>query len=111
MSRTKDILIEGFDNIQILQRYLYMSEDHFIEIINRIGVKLQIRMGADLDYWCKNMNFPDLPDMNWSERMTTRTMLSIIEQLKNAPAVQFPERFSSRWEEIQSITMMNVWRI
>lgn len=106
--RTRDILLDGFEDIRILQQYLYMSEEHFIEIENSIGVKLQIRMGENLHYYCKNMNFPDLPDMCWSESMTNETMLAIIEQLKEGKAVEFPERFKSRWEELKTITLMNL---
>lgn len=106
--RTNDILIGGFDDICTLQRYLYMSEEHYIEIENIIGVKLQIRMRENLHYYCKNMNFPDLPDACWSENMTNKNMLAIIDQLKENPAVEFPNRFKSRWEEIVAITSINV---
>lgn len=106
--RTKDILLDGFDNICTLQRYLYMSEEHYIEIENAIGVKLRIRMGENLQYYCKNMNFPDLPDARWSDNMTNGNMLAIIDQLKENPAIKFPNRFKSRWEEIVAITLTNV---
>ena len=65
--RTNDILLDGFNDIRTLQRYLYMSDEHYIEIENVIGVKLRIRMGENLHYYCKNMNFPDLPDACFSE--------------------------------------------
>ena len=106
--RTNDILIGGFDNICTLQRYLYMSEEHYIEIENIIGVKLQIRMRENLHYYCKNMNFPNLPDICWSDNMTNENMLAIIDQLKEKPAVEFPNSFKSRWEEIVTITSANV---
>lgn len=106
--RTNDILIDGFDNIRTLQRYLYMSEEHYIEVENVIGVKLQIRMSENLHYYCKNMNFPDLPGTCWSDNMTNENMLAIIDQLKESPAVEFPNSFKSRWEEIVTITSANV---
>lgn len=106
--RTRDVLVEGFDNIKILQQYLYMSEEHFIEIENSIGVKLQIRMRDNLHYYCKNMNFPDLPDMYWSENMTNETMLAIIDQLKEKEAIEFPLRFDNRWEEIRGLALMQL---
>lgn len=65
--RTNDILLDGFNDIRTLQRYLYMSDEHYIEIENVIGVKLRIRMGENLHYYCKNMNFPDLPDACFSD--------------------------------------------
>lgn len=106
--RTNDILIQGFEEIKILQQYLYMSEDHFIEIENSIGVHLQIRMRENLHYYCKNMNFPDLPEACWSEDMYPENMLAIIDQLKHSNPIEFPKRFKSRWEEIHTITLMNV---
>lgn len=106
--RTNDILIDGFNDICVLQRYLYMSEEHFIEVENSIGVKLQIRMRENLHYYCRNMNFPDLPEACWSEEMTNDTMLAIIEQLKENPAIEFPNRFKSRWEEIKAVTTINM---
>lgn len=105
--RTNDILIDGFEEIKILQRYLYMSEDHFIEIKNSIGVPLRIRMGENLHYYCKNMNFPSVPEICWSEDMHINTMLAIISQLKESKPVEFPERFESRWQEIRAITDAN----
>lgn len=30
--RTKDMLVNGFDDLATLLQYLYMSEDHFIEL-------------------------------------------------------------------------------
>lgn len=74
--RTNDILLDGFNDIRTLQRYLYMSDEHYIEIENVIGVKLRIRMGENLHYYCKNMNFPDLPDACFSESMTNKTIMN-----------------------------------
>lgn len=106
--RTNDILLDGFNDIRTLQRYLYMSDEHYIEIENVIGVKLRIRMGENLHYYCKNMNFPDLPDACFSESMTNKTMLGIIDQLKENPATEYPNSFKNRWDEIVSITSANV---
>ena len=105
--RTKDILLDKFEDIKILQQYLYMGEDHFIIVTNSIGVKLEIRMNENLDYYCKNTNFPDLPESCWSSTMTNRTMLSIIEQLREEPPLEF-SMFESRWEEIKSVCCANL---
>lgn len=106
--RTKDILIDGFENIKILQQYLYMSEEHDVLIHNSIGVPLKIRMDENCIYRCQNMNFPDVPETNWSERMTIDETLNLIEVLKEEPAVEFPQRFENRWEEIKALTQTNV---
>lgn len=58
--------------------------------------------------YCKNMNFPDLPDACFSESMTNKTMLGIIDQLKENPATEYPNSFKNRWDEIVSITSANV---
>lgn len=55
-----------------------------------------------------NMNFPDLPDACFSESMTNKTMLGIIDQLKENPATEYPNIFKNRWDEIVSITSANV---
>lgn len=106
--RTNDVLLEGFEEIKILQQYLYMSEEHFIEVKNSINVVLHIRMRENLHYYVKNMNYPEFGDTCYSDEMTNETMLAIIEQLKESPAVYFPDCFKSRWEEIKMTTMTNV---
>ena len=108
MSRNNKILLEGFEEIKILQQYLYMSEEHFIEVKNSIDVTLQIRMRENLHYYVKNMNYADLGETCYSDEMTNETMLAIISHLKESPAVDFPDCFKSRWEEIKMTTMTNV---
>ena len=106
--RTKDILIEGFENIKILQQYLYMSEEHTILIHNCIGVPLRLRMDDNGIYMCQNMNFPNVPETCWAEDMTINMTLDVIEVLKEEPAVEFPQRFENRWEEIKMLTQANL---
>ena len=57
---------------------------------------------------CQNMNFPDLPETCWAETMTINVTLDVIEQLKEEPAVEFPQRFENRWEEIKMLTQANL---
>lgn len=40
--------------------------------------------------------------------MTNKTMLGIIDQLKENPATEYPNSFKNRWDEIVSITSANV---
>ena len=100
--------MDGFEEIKILQQYLYMAEEHYVEIKNSIGVPLRIRMSDSLHYFCKNLNFPDVPESCWSEVMTLETTLDVITLLKEQPAVEFPDKFNNRWEEIKGITAINV---
>lgn len=106
--RSNTVLIKKFEEIKILQQYLYMHKDHFVEVTNVINVTLRIRMDENLDYWCQNMNFEDVDEMRWSGDMTNGIMLSIIEQLSDTPAIKYPERFKSRWDEIKTLTIANL---
>lgn len=106
--RDRDTLLKDFENIKIFCQYLYLDSNHSVIIHNSIGVPLRIRMDENLVFWCQNMNFPNIPESCWSEELTLRKTLSVIEGLKNEPAIDFPKRFSNRWEEIKSICNMNV---
>ena len=100
--RTKENLMK-FNDMKILYQYLYLSEDNFIDVKNSIGVTLRLRMNDNMVILCQNMNFPDFPQSNWSDQMTINTVFAIVDQLKEIPAVEFPEKFSNRWEEIKAI--------
>lgn len=104
--RTVDTLLE-FEDIPILWQYLYMSEDHFITVDNGVA-KLEIRMRDNCSFHAKNLNFPDLPDLEYTDMMVIPNMLGIIDQLKNVPAIEFPSEFTSRWEEIKTVAIANV---
>jgi hypothetical protein len=104
--RTTDILFQ-LEEIPILWQYLYMNEDHYITIDNGV-TKLEIRMTENCYFHAKNLSFPNLPDMSYTDMMTIPNMLGIIDQLKCSPAVEFPTCFANRWEEIKTITNTNV---
>lgn len=104
--RTNDVLIE-LEEIPILWQYLYMSEKHYITVDNGVA-KLEIRMRENCSFRAKNLNFPDLPDLEYTDMMTIPNMLGIIDQLKNIPPIEYKETFKSRWEEVRGITLMNV---
>lgn len=104
--RRSDILIEGFDNIERLCQYLYMSEDHKINVKNSIGVPLEVRMDENMRFKVKNLNFPDCPEIY--DDLTFETLLGIVDQLKKQDAVVLPKRFDNRWQEISEMTAMNL---
>lgn len=56
----------------------------------------------------KNLKFPDVPELNYTDMMTIPNMLGIIDQLKHSPAVEFPTCFTNRWDEVKTITITNV---
>lgn len=104
--RTVDTLIE-LEEISVLYQYLYMNEDHFVTIDNGLA-KLEIRMNEDCYFKAKNLNFPDLPDLNYTDMMVVPNLLGIIDQLKNSPPEEFKNEFKSRWEELRAITLANI---
>jgi hypothetical protein len=95
------------DEIPILWQYLYMNPEHYITVDNGV-TKLEIRMRDNCSFHAKNLNFPDLPDLEYTDMMVIPNMLGIIDQLKNVPAIEFPAEFKSRWEELKTITLANV---
>lgn len=106
--RDKDTLIKGFEDMKTLYQYLYMDENHNVTIENCIGVKLRLTMNENGAILCQNMNYPDLPPTDWTEKMTVATVQSIVGQLGETPAEEFPKSFRNRWDELKSITAMNV---
>jgi hypothetical protein len=104
--RTVSTLLD-LEEIPILWQYLYMNEDHYVTVDNGVA-KLEIRMRENYSFHAKNLNFPELPDLEYTDMMIIPNMLGIIDQLKNVPAVEFPNKFKSRWEELRTITLANV---
>lgn len=100
-------LVEGMENVKVLLQYLYMSEEHHIIVKNVIDVPLKLSMDEDGDFECINMNFPNLPPMR-NYDFPISSMLAAIDQLKEQPATEFPERFKNRWEELRELTLANV---
>lgn len=104
--RTKDNLFL-LEEIPILLQYLYMDEKHNVTFNNGL-TDLQIRMDEDFNIWCRNLQFPDIPESDFSEQMTTLYMLGIIQILQNTPPVEFKNAFANRWKEIKQITLANL---
>ena len=104
--RTKDELFLLGD-IGIMLQYLYISENHRITFNNGI-TDLQIRMDENFNIFCKNLNFPDVLESNFSPQMIPAYYLDVIQLLKNMPPEEHPKHFKNRWEEIKDITMMNL---
>ena len=83
-----------------------MNPEHYITVDNGV-TKLEIRMRDNCSFHAKNLNFPDLPDLEYTDMMVIPNMLGIIDQLKTVPPAEFKD-FKSRWEEIKTITQANV---
>lgn len=103
--RSKDILIDGFEEIKILCQYLYMSEEHFIVVENPF-TKLKISMTEEGYFLSQNMSFPDLPPMKYD--MTILNLIACISQLKEQkPSLDYGD-FKSKWDEVKRVCMANV---
>lgn len=57
--RTREVLVEGFEEVKILFQYLYMNEDHNIDISNGI-TKLSTKLAENLEVLQMNLSFPHL---------------------------------------------------
>lgn len=100
--RNKNTL-KAFEDVSILFQYLYMDENNRI-VVNNGLCDLQIRMDQDCHVFCKiNQN-----DLRYDDAMSIANTLAMIEQLKMAKPVQYPEHFDNRWAEIKEITKMNL---
>ena len=76
-------------------------------LINNGLCDLQIRMTEDGHFLCRNMNFPD-HETNYDDQMTVPALLDIIDYLKEASPIEYTKNFKNRWEEIETITKMNL---
>lgn len=99
--RTKDILVNGFEDIKILLQYLYMNKNHTITVSNDI-VLLELSLTENMTLMCKNTAFPEFPAT--PRDIVLEEMLGCVEQLKEMAAKEFPDSFPNRWEEIKTIT-------
>ena len=105
--RNKEMFLK-FEEMKMLYQYLYMDEEHSILIKNAIDVPLSLRMNENGAILCKNMNFPEFEETNWTGNMTLQTVSAIIEQLKKTPSVELPEIVNNRWDEIKTIVSMEI---
>lgn len=104
--RTKDVLLGDFDRVKILCQYLYMDEQHNIDVDNGLTT-LRIRMTENCGFRCKNLRFPDLPDMSYTEEMSIPQIIGICYRLEEMPAIM-GYGHKNRWEEIKEITTSNL---
>lgn len=95
----KDTLY-SIENYSILMQALALGE--------RIKVNvgrgdIEIFMGEDLELYAKNLAFPSLPDMLYSEELTLPiVVLGIVPKLQKQEPEEF-KNFSNRWEEIKTL--------
>ena len=109
--REKEIL-EKMKEVTILNQFLYMSEDNFIEYNQDDGTTLEIRIDEDLDYisnYSKSCGaLSHLVPLRVTNSMNLTTLIGIIENIKKQKPKMENTRFKNRWEEIESITSDNL---
>lgn len=109
--REKEIL-EKMKEITILNQFLYMSEDNFIEYNQDDGTTLEIRLDEDLDYisnYSKSCGAlsQSIP-LRVTNSMNLTTLIGIIEGIKMQKPKMENTRFKNRWEEIENIVLDNL---
>jgi len=103
--RTRQTLVNGFEDIKTLFQYLYMDEEHSITVDNGI-TKLNLKLADNLETLQMNLSFPHL---GYTHRpMRIEEWLACVEQLKEQPSDCGYGSFKNKWEEIQTITIMQV---
>lgn len=100
--RSKTVLNTQFNELMQLYRYLYADKNHSVIVKNAIDVPLMLTMSDDCAIMCQNMNYPEFAATRL-DNQDIPTMFAVIEQLKEQPAVEFPNAFASRWEEIKAL--------
>ena len=93
--RTNDILLHLIDEIRILLQYLYLDEKYNIKYDDKV-----IGLNESLEFVDINKN--ELININFED------LKSIIRILKIQSPIEYPNSFTNRWEEIKTITNMNI---
>lgn len=104
--RNKEILL-GFNDLKILLQYLYLEPSNAIVIQNCINVPLRLRMNDRGVVLCQNLNFPDGEETNWTEELFLN-INAIVDQLKEIQAIEYPKNFKSRWDEIKTLSQLQM---
>lgn len=103
--QTKDELF-SFEDYSTLMQALGLG--HTITIDNGLA-KIKIFMDENYNLKGLNLNFPHLSPYNYNEEMTfPNVILGVIPQLKKQPAIDFPNTFKNRWEELKTQTLDTV---
>lgn len=109
--REKETL-QGIKEVTILNQFLYMNEDNFIEYNQDDGTTLEIRIDENLDYisnYSKSCGaLSHLVPLKVTNSMNLSTLIGIIKNIKKQKPKMENTRFKNRWEEIESITLDNL---
>ena len=109
--REKEIL-QKLKDITVLNQFLYMSEDNFIEYNQDDGTTLEIRLDENLDYisnYSKSCGaLSHLVPLRVTSSMNLTILIGIVEGIKKQKPKMENTRFKNRWEEIENIVLDNL---
>ena len=103
--------IYGFkhlDDVNIVLKYLYTSEDNSISYKNAIDIEFKLSMNEDFSL-TKTMVNGATPGQKFNgDELSISDLIAIVEQLKDSPAIEFPDHFANRFDEIKNMTTMTI---
>ena len=100
MRRTKDILLE-IEDVATFYQYLYLKPEHNI-VVNNGLTDLKYELSDNLCTMKTNLKYPEFGASH--DALDLTNILGIIDYLKTVPAVEYPDCFKNRWQEIKEIT-------
>lgn len=110
--RNRDTLLNVLPEVLTLCQYLYIKEGNCVEVPGMVpGTRFRFSMTEDLDIIQQFMpNLGDRHQQKWMPPSVDREMIiskfcDVVQNLKKLPAKEFPDRFNSRWDEIEHITL------
>lgn len=101
-------VLKTMEDLKTILQYLYLDESHIIQVENIIQVPFELSMDDQGNLLGQNLNFPELPKTNWNEALTVPNIRDMVSQLKEQKAVQFPDSYPNRWEEIKGIVSIQM---
>ena len=97
--RTNDVFMQGFDDMTMLLRYLYMKEGNSITVKNAFNVNIILTMDHNGNVFSKNTAFGTR--LCFNENVIVENCMDIAEQLKTQPPVAKNTAFKSRYDKIK----------
>lgn len=97
-------IFNDLSDISILYKYLYMDEGNSITFNNGIA-NLKVYMIDNLRFRCKNLDYPDTSELDFSDIMTPDYVLAVIDLLKKQKSDLYKD--DSKWDEIRYSVLMN----
>lgn len=100
--------LKAMDEVALLWKYLYMNEEHFIDVKNSVGIPVRITIDEKGNAWVCMMGLSTHP--KHQEDIAISTWFAVVKQLKEQPVnCDFTgdtgeASFKNAWEEIAAVT-------